>query len=116
VDGRFDPEGLAFVGEGLRHQVEHVAGGDPTLRRHLSAAELVEGVVDLAARRFGMLGDLVLAGWGLRQGDDVGAATFLLIEHGVFSRQDEDRREDFALLPALGPAIQARVRTLAWIP
>lgn len=113
ADGRFDPEGLAFVGESLRHQVERVAGNDPTLRRHLAAGELVEGVVDLAARRYGTLGDLVLAGWGLRQGSDIGAVTFLLIEHGVFSRQDEDRREDFDFLPAIGPTIAARARVLA---
>ena len=113
TDGRFAAEGLAFVGEGLRHQVEHLSAGDAAKRRHLSAAELVEGVVDLAARRYGALADLVLAGWGLRTAADIGAVTFLLIEHGVFNRQDDDRREDFDVLPALTQTITARVRAVA---
>lgn len=111
-DGRYAVEAFAFVGESLRHQVERVSGGDPAHRRHLSAAELTEGVVDLAARRWGTLADLVLAQWGLRSGSDVGEVTFLLIGHGILSKQPEDRREDFDLLPALGPAVAAHARQL----
>jgi uncharacterized repeat protein (TIGR04138 family) len=112
-DGRFTPEGLAFVGEGLRHQVERVSQGDAARRRHLSAAELVDGVVDLAARRYGALADLVLAQWGLHSAADIGAVTFLLIEHGIFNRQDDDRPEDFTVLPALSGVLAARIRAVA---
>lgn len=115
-DGRYAVEALAFVGEALRHQVEKVSDGDPTRRRHLSAVELVEGVVDLAAARWGLLADLVLADWGLRSGADVGAVTFLLIDHGVFSKQEEDRREDFDQLPDLAAATLGRARRLVGLP
>lgn len=115
-DGRYAVEALAFIGEALHHQVERVSDGDPARRRHLSAAELVEGVVDLAAERWGLLADLVLAQWGLRVGADVGAVTFLLIDHGIFSKQPEDRREDFDLLPDLAAATRGRARQLVGQP
>jgi uncharacterized repeat protein (TIGR04138 family) len=112
ADGRYAVEAFAFVGESLRHQVERVSGGDAANRRHLSAAELVEGAIDLAARRWGVLADLVLSRWGLRSGGDIGEVTFLLIGHGILSKQAEDRREDFDGLPELGPAVAARARLI----
>ena len=78
--------------------------------RHLTALQLVEGALDLAVERYGLLAELVLRQWGLRGSDDVGAITFALIEHGVFTKQQSDRIEDFYGGPAFGPALADRAR------
>lgn len=94
--GRFPVEAYAFVGEGLRHAAKRLGREDASgAGRHLTAKELVEGVLDLAASQFGMLARLVLRSWNLRRSEDIGAVTFHLIECGIFGKQPSDRLEDF---------------------
>ena len=111
-DGRFAPEALAFLAESFRRATD-LAGGP---RRHLTAAELPRGVVDLAAERWGLLADLVLMSWGIRSPAESGAVTWLLIEHGIFSRQDDDRPEDFRDLGELLPLVRERVAQRIGLP
>jgi uncharacterized repeat protein (TIGR04138 family) len=111
-DGRFAPEALAFLAESFRRATD-LAGGP---RRHLTAAELTRGVVDLAAERWGLLADLVLMSWGIRSPAEIGAVTWLLIEHGIFSRQDDDRPEDFRDLGELLPLVRERVAQRIGLP
>jgi uncharacterized repeat protein (TIGR04138 family) len=104
--GGYTPEAFAFIGESLRHAVrlhgKEAAEGDS---RHLTAPELVEGVLDLATTRFGLLAELVLREWGVRTSEDVGRITFALIELGVFSKQPTDTLEDFCSGPEFGRAL-----------
>lgn len=110
-DGRYHVEGFHFVGQSLSHAVKLFKREDASgPARHLSARELVEGAVDLAASRYGLLGEMVLSSWGIRRPEDIGAITFALIEHGVFSKQPEDRLEDFAGHAGLNDAIRTSVR------
>jgi uncharacterized repeat protein (TIGR04138 family) len=109
--GRFDAEAFSFVSQGLCHAARKLgkrskSGSD----RHLCARELLDGTLDLAAERFGLLAELVLRSWGLRAPEDIGEITFLLIEHGVFSKQPQDRLEDFVEGPAFGPTLAQRVQ------
>ena len=111
-DGRFAVEAFAFVGEGLRHAAKRSGKDQATgSERHLTAGELVEGVLDLAAERFGLLADLVLRSWGLTGSGDIGSITFTLISHGVFSKQPSDRLEDFLAGPDFASDLVARCRT-----
>jgi len=108
--GRFDAEAFSFVSQGLCHAARKLGkrtkvGSD----RHLCARELLDGTLDLAAERFGLLAELVLRSWGLKAPEDIGEITFLLIEHGVFSKQPNDRLEDFVEGPAFGPTLAQRV-------
>ncbi len=110
-DGRYHVEGFHFVGQSLTHAVklyrpEEVAGP----ARHLTARELIQGAIDLAATRYGLLGDLVLSSWGIRRNEDIGEITFALIEHGLFTKQPEDRLEDFAGHEQLPEAVRGCVR------
>ena len=44
----------------------------------------------------------MMSEWGLSSCTDIGQMVFLLIEEGVFGKQDSDTREDFAdLFPLL---------------
>jgi uncharacterized repeat protein (TIGR04138 family) len=110
--GKYDVEAFCFVSQSLRHAAkifgkERSAGDE----RHLTALQLVEGALDLAVDRFGMLAELVLRGWGLRGSEDVGAITFALIENRVFTKQPSDRLEDFYGGPAFAAALHERVVT-----
>ncbi len=107
--GGYDVEAFTFVGESLRHAARLL--GRETVEtdaRHLTATELVNGVLDLADHRFGLLADLVLRGWGITGSIDIGRITFALIEHGIFSRQPSDRIEDFSGGPDFAEELRAR--------
>ena len=101
--GGYAPEAFAFVGESLRHAAR-LFGKDSGEKenRHLKASELVEGMLDLATCRFGLMAELVLRQWGLKSAEDVGRITFALIDAGVFSKQPSDCVEDFASGPDFG--------------
>lgn len=105
--GQYRVEAYAFVGEGLHQTVRAQRQGSG---HHLSAAELVEGVLDLAAQRYGLIGAEVLAGWGLRRSEDLGVVTYHLIEKGLFGKAPTDSIEDFAAGPVFTAAIEERVR------
>lgn len=109
--GGYAPEAIAFVGESLRHAAR-LFGKESAERdnRHLTAHELVEGMLDLATTRFGLMAELVLREWGLKSAEDVGRITFALIEVGVFSKQPSDRLEDFTGGPDFGGVLTKRSR------
>lgn len=105
-------EAYAFIGEGMNHTTRRLGRHQAVSRqaRHLTALELVDGICDLAAERYGLLGPLVLASWRLRRSEDVGAVTFHLVDAGVFGKRPEDRVEDFDGGPTLVDVIQERAR------
>jgi uncharacterized repeat protein (TIGR04138 family) len=103
--GLYPVAAYAFVAESLRESSRQHEGSC-ACSRHLSAGQLVDGLLELATERFGLLAPLVLRSWGLRSSDDVGRVTFHLVEHGVFGKQADDRPEDFAH----GPDFARRVR------
>jgi uncharacterized repeat protein (TIGR04138 family) len=110
--GTYDVEAYAFVGEGLRHASKHLGrdaaeGSD----RHLDAPELVDGVLDLATARFGLLARQVLRSWGLRRSEDVGAITFHLIDDGIFGKRAEDSLDDFSDGVDFDTALLEKART-----
>jgi uncharacterized repeat protein (TIGR04138 family) len=110
-DGRYHVEGFHFIGQALAHAVKLFRSEQTTgAARHLIAHELVQGAVDLAATRYGLLGGLVLSSWGIRRSEDIGEITFSLIEHGIFTKQPEDRLEDFAGHEQLAAAVRDSVR------
>lgn len=90
ADARYEPDAYAFVMEALDFTVRSLDE-----RRHVSAAELVEGLHRVARERFGLLACTVLQKWGLGGGSDVGEIVFQLIDAGILSKRDEDSREEF---------------------
>lgn len=63
--------------------------------RHVSGAELAEGVRELALERYGPLARTVLEHWGIHSTGDIGDLVFLMVENGVLIKQPHDTREDF---------------------
>ncbi len=62
----------------------------------MSGAELLQGIRTHALDQYGPLAKTVLNGWGISRCSDFGDIVFNLIEYNVFSKTENDRREDFA--------------------
>ena len=99
-DPRFAYEAYEFVCDAVTFTQERLgrAGGgddDPDADRHVSGAELLRGVCDLAVREFGLMAPVVFRQWGVRTTDDVGAIVFNLIKVERLSKSDRDAPDDF---------------------
>lgn len=78
-----------------QHRLGRDQESDDQMDRHVSGAELLRGVCDLAIREFGMMAPVVFRQWGIRTTDDVGKIVFDLIEVGRLSKSERDAPEDF---------------------
>jgi uncharacterized repeat protein (TIGR04138 family) len=98
-DSRFDRKAYAFVRQALDHTVKELKRKTPERTgksQHVSGAELLQGIRAHALDQFGPLAKTVLNTWGVRRCPDFGDIVFNLIEYNVFSKTENDRREDFA--------------------
>lgn len=87
---RFKPAAYGFVMESLEFTIHRLEE-----RRHVSAAELLDGFCDYAAARFGVLAHTVITSWGIQTAGDVGTIVYELIEAGALKKQPEDSFDDF---------------------
>ncbi len=67
-------------------------------QRHVTGQELLEGVREYAMDQYGPMAFTVLTSWGLEKCEDFGEIVFNLIEYGVFSKNDDDTKEDFTAI------------------
>ncbi len=98
-DPRFDRKAYDFIRLGLDHTVKELKAKESaraSRSRHVSGPELLEGLRVYALEQFGPLTKTVLESWGIRRCSDFGDIVFNLIEYNVFSKTDNDRREDFS--------------------
>lgn len=61
----------------------------------MTGAELLDGLRVFALDQYGPLTKTVLNSWGIKRCTDFGEIVFNLIEYNVFSKTENDRREDF---------------------
>ncbi len=98
-DPRFDRSAYAFVRDGLEYAVKELKKRDAARARqskHVSGSELSVGLRDYALEQFGPMAETVLHAWGVRETIHFGDIVYNLIDYGVFSKTESDRREDFA--------------------
>jgi uncharacterized repeat protein (TIGR04138 family) len=98
-DPRFDRKAYDFVRLGLDQTVKELRKKDAVRAersRHVSGPELLEGLRVYALDQFGPLAKTVLNTWGVRRCRDFGDIVFNLIEYNVFSKTENDQREDFS--------------------
>jgi uncharacterized repeat protein (TIGR04138 family) len=89
-DNRFAEDAYLYVMRSLERTVARLE-----VRRHISAAELLSGIVEYTRRTYGLLGYSVLESWGIRTTADIGAIVFHLVNTGVLAKRDGDAIEDF---------------------
>ncbi|MBN2594326.1 MAG: hypothetical protein JXA81_12530 [Sedimentisphaerales bacterium] len=90
-DGRYKPQGIRFVYEGLGYTAKNVAS-EP---KHVSGETLCEGLKKLAIEKWGRLAMLVLNTWGIKTSRDFGEIVWLMIQNEWMSSQPTDSIEDF---------------------
>ena len=98
-DPRFDRKAYDFIRLGLDHAVKELKKKDASRvgrSRHVSGPELLEGLRVYALEQYGPLSKTVLNSWGVKRCSDFGEIVFNLIEYNVFSKTENDRREDFS--------------------
>jgi len=97
--GRYDVEAYRFVFESLDRLL-----GQLKERRHVSGEELAHAIRELALERFGFMARTVLNEWGVRKTGDFGEIVFHLVEAGLMSKTDDDRKSDFKNIYDFGEA------------
>ena len=90
-DGRFSPQIIRFVYEGLGYTAKNVAA-EP---EHVTGEKLCEGLKKLAIEKWGRLAMLVLSTGGIKSTRDFGEIVYLMIKHKWMSAQPTDSIEDF---------------------
>ena len=87
---RYRSEAYYFVAEAVNFTVDkHQRQG------HVSAAELLDGIREFAAQKFGVVAVNVLESWGMRHEVDAGNIVYLLIGSGLLRASEDDSPEDF---------------------
>ncbi len=86
----YEPEAYAFLLEAVDHCLKKLK-----VKRHVSGAELLEGIRDYGMLQFGPMVKEVFNHWGIRRTDDFGVIVFRLIDIGLLSRSETDSQEDF---------------------
>ena len=117
-DRRYAASAYFFLKEALDFTLKRAAEGSRGEARHVAGPELAEGFRDHALEQFGPMASTLMREWGVHGCADIGEMVFLLIEDGVFGKQDSDSKEDFCGLFDLtesltGPYLPKRVRNLA---
>ncbi|HSY53338.1 MAG TPA: Minf_1886 family protein [Opitutaceae bacterium] len=97
-DSRFDRKAYDFVRQGLDYTVKEIKKKDSSRTgrsQHVVGSELLNGLRMYALDQFGPLAKIVLNEWGIMRCADFGDIVFNLIEYNIFSKTENDRREDF---------------------
>lgn len=98
-DSRYDRKAYCFIREGLDYAVKELKKKETERAKqslHVSGAELLMGIRAYALDQYGPLAITVLGSWGVSRCGDFGEIVFNLIEYNVFSKTENDRREDFS--------------------
>ncbi len=101
-DDRYTVEAYTFLKEALDFTMvkERKSKGKivSKTQRHVTGQELLEGVREYALDQYGPMAYTVLTSWGLEKCEDLGEIVFNLFEYGVFSKNEDDTKEDFAAI------------------
>jgi uncharacterized repeat protein (TIGR04138 family) len=89
-DRRYDADAYLLVIDAVESVLLEI-----TEVRHISGAELCEGIRKLAIARFGPMAKEVLNFWGVRGTKDLGHIVFNLVDEGLLLKTEDDRIDDF---------------------
>ncbi|MEM9161011.1 MAG: Minf_1886 family protein [Verrucomicrobiota bacterium] len=99
-DDRYTKGGYSFLRKALDFTIdkERKRQGKVVTRkqRHVTGQELLVGIKEYALDQYGPMAYTLLTSWGVLRCEDIGEMVFNLIEYGIFSKNDDDSREDFS--------------------
>ncbi|MEW6159495.1 MAG: Minf_1886 family protein [Verrucomicrobiota bacterium] len=94
-DPRYHRDAYYFLRAALDHTQKLVTKANRSEPRHVTGQELLEGIRDFALGQFGPMTQTVFNEWGIYRTEDFGDMVFNMVEQGLLSKTDSDRREDF---------------------
>lgn len=94
-DSRYEGEAYIFLKEALDFTVSNDSNQDLRNSKHVSAKELLLGFREYSLKQYGPMAATLFNEWGIQSCDDIGNMVFLLIEEGMFGKQDSDSPDDF---------------------
>lgn len=104
---RYHADAYRFVFEALQYTQEKLQkprgpmmrdseSGEPEDEEaHISGQELLQGIRELALKRFGLLTRTVFQTWGVQSTSDFGRIVFELVDRGEMRKTDRDSLDDF---------------------
>ncbi|MFH1477811.1 MAG: Minf_1886 family protein [Verrucomicrobiota bacterium] len=92
---RYAPESYYFIREALDWTTRSLKKPIEGPGRHVSAAELLEGIRQFALKEYGPMALTVLQSWGIRQCADFGQIVFNLVNKKFLGKTDDDSVHDF---------------------
>ena len=102
---RYHTDAYRFVFEALQYTQEQlqkprgrgdVADDDvDDEAAHITGQELLQGIRNLALRRFGLMARTVFHAWGVDATSDFGRIVFELVDRGEMRKTERDRIDDF---------------------
>jgi len=95
-DSRYSPDAYCFVREALDFTVKLFKKPRRGVGRHMSGAELLEGIRQYALQEFGPMARTVFRTWGVTRTEDFGEIVFNLVKAGKLGKTETDKRDDFA--------------------
>ena len=107
--GLYPPEAYAFIQQGLSFTVQKLHGKvkDPKANRHVTGADLCEGLRELALNQWGRLARTVLRRWNITTTLDFGRIVFAMVEAGLMQKTEDDSLEDFRNVFEFRTALEA---------
>ena len=63
--------------------------------KHVSATQLLNGFREFSLKQYGPMAATLFSEWNITKCADIGEMVFGLIEEGIFSKQESDKRSDF---------------------
>lgn len=94
-DTRYHVEAYFFVREALDFTSKMMKKPVKGSQRHVTAAELLEGIRQYAMREYGPMAMTVLNAWGIQQCSDFGQIVFSLVNKQILRKTDSDSIHDF---------------------
>ena len=95
----YPQEAFHFLERGLAFAANRVHGeskdGEPEKNRHISGAQLSDGLRHYAISEYVLLARFMLARWHITRTRDFGEMVFALIEGGRLRKTEEDSLSDF---------------------
>lgn len=94
-DSRYHAEAYLFLRDALDFASKMLKKPEKGPKRHISAAELLEGIRQYALREYGPLAMTVLNYWGVKNCSDFGRIIFNLISKNILRKTESDSIHDF---------------------
>ncbi len=90
-DKRYKTQAYSFVMAAVEYTI-----GRLDQPRHVTAAELLDGIRRSAMKQYGPMAKQVFNFWGVNETGDFGNIVYNLIDAGLLSENEEDNLDDFA--------------------